>query len=125
VNCCDDFGRCTRGPGCPAGEPCPHCRGLGYDASGYTCTCVKPAEVAKVGRKYQDRDPLPASPWRAYLRHLAWAMLLVVAVTLVSGLTVGLLDRQKAAESQCQALVKEWQAVGVPKHIKIKCGEYL
>lgn len=20
---------------------CRHCRGLGYDASGYTCTCVK------------------------------------------------------------------------------------
>lgn len=20
---------------------CPHCRGLGYDASGHTCTCVK------------------------------------------------------------------------------------
>jgi len=20
---------------------CPHCRGLGYDASGYACTCVK------------------------------------------------------------------------------------
>ena len=20
---------------------CPHCRGLGYDASGYTCTCVR------------------------------------------------------------------------------------
>lgn len=20
---------------------CKHCRGMGYDASGYTCTCVK------------------------------------------------------------------------------------
>ena len=20
---------------------CPHCRGMGYDASGYTCTCVE------------------------------------------------------------------------------------
>lgn len=19
---------------------CPHCRGLGYDASGYSCTCI-------------------------------------------------------------------------------------
>ena len=27
----------------PPGErnpDCPYCRGLGYDASGYTCTCV-------------------------------------------------------------------------------------
>ena len=23
-----------------ADENCPHCRGMGYDASGYTCTCV-------------------------------------------------------------------------------------
>jgi hypothetical protein len=22
------------------GNTCPHCRGLGYDASGYTCTCL-------------------------------------------------------------------------------------
>jgi hypothetical protein len=20
---------------------CPHCRGIGYDASGYACTCIK------------------------------------------------------------------------------------
>ena len=23
-----------------ADPDCPHCRGLGYDASGYTCTCI-------------------------------------------------------------------------------------
>jgi hypothetical protein len=23
------------------GNICPHCRGLGYDASGYTCTCLR------------------------------------------------------------------------------------
>ena len=23
-----------------ADENCPHCRGMGYDASGYTCTCI-------------------------------------------------------------------------------------
>ena len=29
--------------GPPPGErnpDCPYCRGLGYDASGYTCTCI-------------------------------------------------------------------------------------
>ena len=24
-----------------ADTTCPHCRGMGYDASGYTCTCVE------------------------------------------------------------------------------------
>lgn len=22
-------------------EHCPHCHGLGYDSSGYTCTCLR------------------------------------------------------------------------------------
>ena len=25
----------------PEQAHCPHCRGLGYDASGYACTCVR------------------------------------------------------------------------------------
>ena len=27
-------------PANPADTNCLHCRGMGYDASGYTCTCV-------------------------------------------------------------------------------------
>jgi hypothetical protein len=70
---------------------CPHCRGLGYDASGYTCTCVTAAEVAKVGRKYHDRDPIGRLPWRDYLKDLARGLLLCLAVMLVSALVVGVL----------------------------------
>ena len=29
---------CGQGDNCPA-RVCPHCRGLGNDASGYPCTC--------------------------------------------------------------------------------------
>lgn len=50
---------------------CPHCFGLGYDASGYTCTCVPPAVVAKVGRRYYDRAPLRGSSWRRQIAYLA------------------------------------------------------
>ena len=25
----------------PVDENCPNCRGIGYDASGYICTCIK------------------------------------------------------------------------------------
>jgi tRNA(Ile2) C34 agmatinyltransferase TiaS len=84
---------CTQGRDCPVRkEPaCPHCRGLGYDASGYTCTCVTAAEVAKIGRKYHDREPLRGKPWRAYLRHLAKWMLIALASVLVSALVVGVL----------------------------------
>jgi hypothetical protein len=39
-------------------------------------------------------------------------------------LVAKLLDRP-STPSQCPALVKEWQAVGVPKHIQIKCKEFL
>lgn len=26
----------------PADPNCPHCRGLGFDASGYSCHCTEP-----------------------------------------------------------------------------------
>jgi hypothetical protein len=88
MNCCDYD--CTQGRDCPArAAQCPHCYGTGYDASGYTCTCVTAAEVAKVGRKYHDRDPLPANAWHVYMRHLAKWMLIALAGVLVAVLALG------------------------------------
>jgi hypothetical protein len=56
---------------------------------------------------------------------LLLGLLLFAMVMGVSALTYHLLDQQKKLQSQCPALVKEWQAVGVPRHIQIKCGEHL
>lgn len=47
--------------------------------------------TARIGRRMHGKNPLPASPWRAYLRHLASAMLLTLAVMLVSAIVVGVL----------------------------------
>jgi hypothetical protein len=88
VNCCDYD--CNQGRDCPA-RTCPHCFGIGYDASGYTCTCVPPATVAKVGRKYHDREPIGSLPWRAYLKDLARSMLIVLAVVFISATVVALI----------------------------------
>lgn len=68
---------------------CQHCYGIGYDASGYTCTCVPPAVVAKVGRKYYDRDALRGSPWRVYVKHLAKWLLFCLAVLFAAALFTG------------------------------------
>ena len=38
MNCCDEYGNCRQGRDCPIRQ-CPHCRGMGYDASGQKCTC--------------------------------------------------------------------------------------
>ena len=38
---CDDYCcnyGCNQGRNCPA-RKCPHCHGMGYDASGQKCTC--------------------------------------------------------------------------------------
>jgi hypothetical protein len=44
----------------------------------------------------------------------------------ISGVTVMLLDHQpKPPPSKCPALIEQHKATGVPKHIQIKCGEYL
>ncbi len=47
-------------------------------------------------------------------------LLLFAMVMGVSALTFHLMEREEI-KSQCPALVKEWQAVGVPKHLQIKC----
>ena len=30
-----------RDPPAETDEECPHCKGLGYDSSGWTCTCLR------------------------------------------------------------------------------------
>ena len=71
---------------------CPHCYDTGYDASGYDCTCgIKPASVAKVGKRMHSKSPLRGSAWRVYLKDLARSMLIVLAVLLVSAATVGVM----------------------------------
>ena len=86
MNCCDY--ECNQGRDCPA-RACPHCRGLGFDASGMRCDCQMPARPAKVGRRMHAKDPLPASPSRAYLRHLAKWMLVAIGATLLAALALG------------------------------------
>lgn len=90
MNCCDY--NCTQGRDCPARKPkvCPHCQGIGYDASGLPCTCVT-AKVAKVGQRMHGHEPLRASTWRAYLKDLARSVFLALAVVLVSAIVVSVL----------------------------------
>lgn len=47
-----------------------------------------PARVAKVGQRMQTHEPLRGSPWRRHLKDLAAAMLLTMAVILITGLIV-------------------------------------
>lgn len=69
---------------------CPHCHGLGFDASGLRCFC-QAARVAKIKRRIHDKTPLPASPSRNYLLPLAKWMLICIAVLLAAALTTGVL----------------------------------
>lgn len=93
VTCCCNH-ECNQGRDCPARKPqvCPHCFNTGYDASGYDCTCgIKPAKVAKVGKRMHGKAPLRGSAWRVYLKDLARSMLIVLAVILTSAAVVGVL----------------------------------
>jgi len=61
MNCCDAWGGCTRGPGCPAGPE------------------------ARVGDSYPaDLEHVEPSTWRNYLGDLAKAVLLVIAAYFLS-----------------------------------------
>ena len=81
MNCCDYD--CTQGRDCPARAACKHCYGIGYDASGYPCTCTTPARVAKVGKRMHGPEPLNGSVWHRQLRHLAYWMLMAILGLLV------------------------------------------
>lgn len=59
MNCCDEYGDCRQGRDCPV-------------------------RVAKVGRKDYDREALPPSAWRVYVKHLAKWLLIVLTVLVVS-----------------------------------------
>ncbi len=56
---------------------------------------------------------------------VAWLVATTTAMTIGMTTLVAILLDRPSTTSQCPALVKEWQAVGVPKHIQIKCGEHL
>lgn len=93
MNCCDEYGDCRQGRDCPVrkAQQCAHCHGIGYDASGQRCECTMIAKVARVGRKDYDREALPRSPWRVYVRHLAKWMLICIAVLFAAAFTAGVL----------------------------------
>jgi len=67
MNCCDAWGNCTRGHGCPAG----------------------PATVAKIGKTQPaDIEYVEPCTWRDHLGDLAKAVLLVIAVSILSAAIV-------------------------------------
>jgi hypothetical protein len=72
MNCCDEYGDCRQGRDCPVRTG---------------------AQVAKVGRRVHGPEPLPPSLWHVYMRALAKALLLTLAVMLVSALTVLLIPK--------------------------------
>jgi hypothetical protein len=73
MNCCNDFGRCARGPGCPAGGAChglPGCQ-----------------DTSCPGHPGTGNTP-PAPTWREHTKDFAGAMLGVASVIAISGMTV-------------------------------------
>jgi len=95
TNCCDDYGNCNQGRDCPIRntETRPHRFGSSYDARKYPDAFVKPAAVAKIGKRMHGQRPLPTSLWHVYLGSLARAMLLCLAVIMVSAVTVAIMTR--------------------------------
>lgn len=100
MNCCDEY--CSS-HGCNQGRDCP-------------------VRVARIGRRTHDRDPLPPSPWRAYLRHLAKWLLIVLALMIVvpTALSLALAQAKQPKPIDCRALIAGWHP-DVPAHIQIKC----
>lgn len=75
-----------------------------------------------IKRREHGKAPLPPSPWRAYLRHLAKWMLIVLAVMTVVpvALSLALAKAKEPPATDCRALIAGWHP-DVPAHIRIKC----
>ena len=93
-SCCDEYCSthgCNQGRECPV-RKCPHCYGIGYDASGYACTCIAPAKVAKAKPVLLDREILPPTRWRNQVRELAKWLLGVLALLMYAALLSAVLS---------------------------------
>lgn len=102
MNCCDEY--CSN-HGCNQGRDCP--------------VRMQRAKVAKIGRRDYGKEALPATAWRAYLRHLAKWMLIVLAIMCLVPVLVTAALAQQPPASKCAELVKQWTVV--PAYLRIKC----
>jgi hypothetical protein len=79
MNCCDEYGDCRQGRDCPVR--------------------MRPAKVARVGRKDYDREPLPPSVWPSVAkRFAAWFLQGVIVLFVMAGavVSVALMIGEKA-----------------------------
>lgn len=77
------------------------------------------AKVAKVKRRYPGRAPLLASASRAYIKHLARALLLFLAVVLACAAIVSMIPRTPP-KTDCAKLLSQWNG-NPPAYASIKC----
>jgi hypothetical protein len=81
------------------------------------------AKVAKVKRQYkvsQPKTPVAAATSRAYLKYLARAMLMFLAVAGVCAVAVSLIPRE-APKSDCAKLMQMWGG-NPPAHVRLRCA---
>lgn len=119
-SCCSPSGKCERGPGCPAGGACHSMLGC---ADTHCPGHPGGAKVAKVKRQYKVSQPkatVAVTTFRAYLKHLARAMLMFVAVVCVCAVAVSLIPRE-APKSDCTKLMQMWGG-NPPAHVRLRCA---
>ncbi len=119
-SCCNPAGKCEQGPGCPAGGACHSMPGCAdTQCPGHPGG----AKVAKVKRQYkvsQPKTPVAAATSRAYLKYLARAMLMFLAVAGVCAVAVSLIPRE-APKSDCAKLMQMWGG-NPPAHVRLRCA---
>ena len=84
MNCCNDYGQCQNGYNCPA-RNAPTVRER-VEAEHFG---IKPAKIARVGRRYPAAPGWAPSHWPKTLKALAKWMLIVVLMSMAAGFIVG------------------------------------
>lgn len=115
-SCCNPAGKCERGPGCPAGGACHSMPGC---ADTHCPGHPGGAKVAKVKRRYPAKSPLMANASRIYIKRLARAMLLFLAVSVLCSLAVSMIPRIPP-KTDCAKLLSQWNG-NPPAYLAIKC----
>lgn len=81
MNCCNDYGRCTHGPGCPAG-PAPAANRRSCDALGL-CQAHEPACPGCTTRPAQAQADEPLTRVDDVLQSVALVMLLALSAAVL------------------------------------------
>lgn len=98
MSCCDEYGACTQGPGCPAravGCPPTRCEILGVCNAGPDCACEKdtvPEEAGNVWLAGYEPEDEKLNMFETIVIYVTLMILSIISLGLISAGAIAIFD---------------------------------